>query len=185
MKSQIAKRKAPIAVGIFLATISCLLIAAPQALAIGIEVTPSKVTITAHPGEESTIRLSVTNPSKDVALFEVYPDALESMISASPKSFTLEAGAQRYVTVAISPEKEGQYTADLSVVARPLGDQTFQAGTGVKIPLTISVETTSGLANVFQTVTTSPWTGSAVIALLVGAGAYKLGGRKKKESIAA
>ena len=154
----------------------------PVAFAIGISVTPSRASIIVAEKEDASIRLKVANPSKDVALFEVYPDALEQLISISPKSFTLESGAERFVEVSVRGEAVGKMVAEISVVARPLGDQTFQAGTGVKVPLAIEVvPTKNGLASAFGAVATSPWTGAAALSLLVGFAAYKVGGRRKEK----
>ncbi len=153
--------------------------------AIGVSVTPAKAAITVAANETATIRLNVANPSKDVAIFEVYPDALEQLISVTPASFTLEAGAERFVEVSVRGEKEASMTADISVVARPLADNTFQQGTGIKVPVAITVTAQSiGVASVFDTLATSPWTGAVALAIIVGFAAYKLGGRKKKSSLA-
>lgn len=163
------------------ALIACCLLTPALASAIGISVTPSKASISVAQGDQAMIRIKVANPSKDVALFEVYPDALEQIITASPKSFTLESSAERFVEIAVRGETLGSMIADISIVARPLGDQTFQAGTGVKIPLAIEVvPAKSGLASAFGVLATSPWTGAVALSVLVGFAAYKLGGRKKE-----
>jgi hypothetical protein len=46
--------------------------------------------------------LSITNPSQDVLLFEVYADEFKDLIEITPKSFTLESGAQKKVKVGLS-----------------------------------------------------------------------------------
>ena len=51
-------------------------------------------------------RMRVANPSKDVALFDVYPDDLENIVSVSPSSFTLESNAEKEVLVKVKSSDE-------------------------------------------------------------------------------
>jgi hypothetical protein len=46
--------------------------------------------------------LSITNPSQDVLLFEVYADEFKDLIEITPRSFTLESGGQKKVKVGLS-----------------------------------------------------------------------------------
>lgn len=142
--------------------------------AVGVSVTPAQVNIQAHVGEESVARIKVANPSKDVVLFEVYPDDLENLVSAAPSSFTLESGEEKEVLVKVRAEEEGQFLTTLSVVGRLMADSKFQAGSGVKIPVTITVDAgVSGLASAFETLTAGPWLGWLALTFLVAWLGYK------------
>ena len=61
------------------------------------------------------------------------------MLELSRGSFTLEPAAEREVEVIFAFEDTGVYSAFVSVVARPLGDRAFKAGSGVKVPVNLTV----------------------------------------------
>lgn len=116
-----------------------ILFAGASVFAAGLSVTPSKVVETIEAGEESRTSLVVSNPTQDVSLIEVYPDDLVQFIRIEPRSFTLEPAGTREVDIAVNFEDEGVYSSFVSVVARPLGDRTFKAGSGIKIPVNYTV----------------------------------------------
>lgn len=127
----------------------------------------------ARVGNLTTVRLLVTNPSSDVAVFEVYPDEFAAFVKANPSSFTLESKAEKMITIEVTAREAGQFSTLLSIVARPLASNAFQAGGGVKVPLLITAEVTSGLATAISSVTTSPWTGIVAFIILLSWGGYK------------
>ncbi|MBI2463196.1 MAG: hypothetical protein HYV65_03110 [Candidatus Spechtbacteria bacterium] len=110
----------------------------------GITVSPSKLTFDIERGKIEKANIVVTNPTADVQVFEVYPDNFSDVISINPKSFTLEAGMNKSVQISVSQllsrNTPQVMTTNLSVIARPLTEIQFQANTGVKIPITISVQ---------------------------------------------
>lgn len=120
-----------------------LLSAAVSANASGIKVNPPKLEITAKLNESLTREITVTNPTSDVQIFKVYPDDFADIIKASPSSFTLEAGANKAVTVTVGAENAQNssetFNTNLSIVAKPLAETGFQTNAGVKIPLSITV----------------------------------------------
>ena len=157
-----------------LGIIAVLLTAPAFAGAVGVAVNPADVSISAVIGKATSVRIKVTNPSSDVAVFEVYPDDFTTVIKAVPSSFTLESGAEKYVTLEVTAPQAGQLSTMLSVVARPLASNAFQAGSGVKVPLTIiAKEGGSGLASAFSVVGTSSWTGVVALGILAGWGFYR------------
>ena len=158
----------------FLAISYFLLATTPTALAVGVGVTPAQLHIDAHAGQESVARIKVTNPSKDVTLFEVYPDDLEAVVSVSPASFTLESKEEKYVDVKVTSPEAGQFLTTLSVVGRLMADSKFQAGSGVKIPVTITVDdaSTYGMANVLQILGGNSWVGLGALIILLGSGVF-------------
>lgn len=104
--------------------------------AAGIEVRPAEL----HVESGSTAELVVANPTSDVQIFEVYADDFDSLLDINPRSFMLEAGGRKIVTVQVSASEfdEGIMSTLISVVSSPLVDSRFQAKTGVKIPTTIT-----------------------------------------------
>ena len=125
---------------IFLAfLIGIFLIGAPAARAIGLSVSPRELKVSVGAGETVSRRLKVANLSNEVALFEVYPDDLEKLIEAAPASFFLESGQSREVAIRISPREAGVFKTAVSVAASPAADSSFSAGSGVKIPVEITV----------------------------------------------
>ncbi|MEK7496887.1 MAG: hypothetical protein AAB657_03210 [Patescibacteria group bacterium] len=123
---------------IYLIIAITLLIVPCFVLAAGIEVTPSKlkVELGASGGQ---YQFQIKNPSRQVQVFEVYPDDFTDIISVSPESFTLEAGASRSIVLDIKPKGEARaLQTNLSVVAKNLVGQNFPAQAGLKIPLNIS-----------------------------------------------
>ena len=106
----------------------------------GLSVTPGKISETIRADEEFKASITVSNPTQDVSLIEVYPDDLIRFIRVEPRSFTLEPAEEREVGIVFDFEDEGVYSTMISIVARPLGARTFKAGSGIKIPANISVE---------------------------------------------
>lgn len=112
--------------------------------AAGIQVSPAKLDFTTAVGKTASQNIIVVNPTADVQVFEVYADDFSAAITADPESFTLESGSRKTVAITVDTskldQKSGQsWATDLSVVGKPLADNKFSVGTGVKLPLTISI----------------------------------------------
>lgn len=152
---------------VLISALTALLLFASTVQAAGVSVVPGEITLRVDTRSERTTRLMVGNPSKDVMLFEVYADEFERAIEATPKSFTLESGREQEVVLAISLPEEGLFKTNISVVGRPLASSAFAATSGVKVPLTITVENQGGLASALNTLRSSGWIG--VVALLLAA----------------
>lgn len=124
-------------------TLYFIFVAAPFAGASGIKVDPSKLEIKAKMNEPVSGEITVTNPTSDVQLFKVYTDDFSDIIKANPASFTLEAGAEKKVVIAIraagDQKTSGILKTNLSIVARPLAETKFETNAGVKIPVSIAV----------------------------------------------
>jgi hypothetical protein len=103
----------------------------------------------AAPGElhfDSTGRsqtLYVINTGQDEAQYRVYADGeYASWFVITPDEFSLSAGANREVSVTVSPPEgaSGNHTASIRIVAfEPSVD--LKVGAGVKIPAYVSIET--------------------------------------------
>jgi len=107
--------------------------------AVGLSVAPSELRIKAFAGDASAVKLTVKNSSDKVSLFDVYPDDFESAIKIMPSSFIIEGSESREVSIQVNLKEGGMYRTDISVVAKPLSDNSFRAGAGVKIPLYMEV----------------------------------------------
>lgn len=115
------------------------LLSSSSAQAVGLSVSPSELKIKTFAGDTATVKLTVKNSSDKVSLFDVYPDDFELNIKIMPSSFVIEGGELREVSVQVNLKEVGKYRTDISVVAKPLSDNSFRAGAGVKIPLYIEV----------------------------------------------
>src|SRR5665213_3519567 len=125
-----------------LAILAVLIIPSALALAAGIQVSPSELSATVAGGKTTSLNITVVNPTADVQVYEVYADDFSSAITAIPESFTLQSGEKKVVDITIDAamlkNQAGEKLAtSLSVVGKPLADNKFSIGTGVKIPITI------------------------------------------------
>ena len=104
--------------------------------AAGIQVSPSSLEFDDASQSQT---LTIVNPTADVQIFEVSADEFKDAIIIEPKSFTLESGGQKKVSITIdnAARKDGILTTNLSVLGRPLLEERFTVNTGVKIPISI------------------------------------------------
>lgn len=109
----------------------------------GLSVNPSRLEADITRGQAHTLNITVSNPTTEVSLIEIYPDNFRSIIEASPRSLTLEAEESKIVAITITPLEVGSFSTLISVVSRPLNDRTFKAGSGIKIPLNFTVSSFS------------------------------------------
>ncbi len=63
---------------------------------------------------------------------------MEAIIKIAPASFILESNQEKEVDVRATPREEGILKTNISVVATPVANSSFNTGSGVKIPLEIS-----------------------------------------------
>jgi len=107
--------------------------------AVDVSVTPSRISITAKPGQLTKESLEIKNPSGLVSIYDIYVDDYSDWLKITPKSFTLEAGETKKISLEIRPVQTGVFATQISVVAKPLSSREFQANSGIKIPLEIKV----------------------------------------------
>ena len=107
------------------------------ASAVGLAVRPSELNLAVNVRGETKTTLTVKNPSREVALIEVYPDELEKIVEVLPTSFVLESGEEQRILITVRPQDAGVFRTNMSVVANPLSPSGFHASGGVKIPLII------------------------------------------------
>ncbi|MBI4054317.1 MAG: hypothetical protein HY397_03245 [Candidatus Doudnabacteria bacterium] len=148
-------------------------------LAAGIQVSPSKLDLVVTSNNASSVTLTVTNPTADVQVFEVYPEEFSELISVNPQSFTLEAGDQKTVTVTAKSDKKQSSSqtlkTNLAILANPLADSRFQAATGAKIPLSIKMEEDKGSAGLPR------WTFYAYVGAVAAGGLWYFWWHRRKK----
>lgn len=116
-----------------------LIFYAENAYALGVEASPSIIKISAEAEEINEAKITVKNPSKEVSLFEIYPDEFENFISFSSSSFILESGTSKEISLQIKSDKEGIFKTNISIVANSVVPNKFNVGSGVKIPIEITI----------------------------------------------
>lgn len=107
---------------------------------LGLSVSPPELRILTSPRRAAVAKLLVKNPSDGAAVFEAYPDEFEDFVKTIPANFILESGQEREVTVRAAPPDAGQFQTSVSIVARSVLDDSFSAGSGLKIPLRIEAK---------------------------------------------
>ncbi|OHA21828.1 MAG: hypothetical protein A2849_02760 [Candidatus Taylorbacteria bacterium RIFCSPHIGHO2_01_FULL_51_15] len=126
------------------------------ALAIGVSVTPPTLSIRMTRDEEGTARFLVSNPSKEVGIFDVYPEEFEKFITLYPSRFVLEAGEKREVLVRAKRRDVGLIRTAIAIEAAPLGVPTPSVGGGIRLPFSLDVRASSAfLAALFESKPTS------------------------------
>jgi hypothetical protein len=119
--------------------------------AIGISVSPATLKVQTDIGKEGSARFTVSNPSKEVGLYSVYPEEFEKFITLIPRSFTLEAGESREVIVTGKWREGGIIRTVIAVEAERLGAPALPVGGGVRLPFSFEVRTPkSNFAAVFS-----------------------------------
>ena len=107
------------------------------AQAIGVSVSPAKLEIIYPSNDKAT--LIITNISPEPILVTVFPDDLEEFIKISPAEFELMPEEKTPVNILLDfkQPKSGLKKTDISIVSRALEKQSFNAASGIKIPLSI------------------------------------------------
>lgn len=119
---------------------SYFLLPNPTANAVGLMVAPSEINLKSYSGQPAEVEIIIKNPSTDVGLFEIYPDDFEGQIVFEPSSFILESGESRSVLVRSKFREAGIFKTNISVVVKPLSENSFNAAGGIKIPTSIEIQ---------------------------------------------
>lgn len=112
----------------------------PSVQAVGLTLSPAKIEVL-YPAQKKA-ELIVTNISSEPILVKVYPDNLVKEILLIEPEFTLmpEAKTKIKIDFNFSDHKSKIYQTNLSVVANTLSASSFNAASGIKVPLSISIE---------------------------------------------
>ena len=120
----------------------CLLIFASCVYCIGIGVNPAKMEFEMGTGENVWKNITVSNPESVELGFQVYIENQSiDWIKISDPEFSLEPHQKKQITVQFTPTagEVGEFDAKICVVTlKPSGG--FNIGSGVKIPVHITIE---------------------------------------------
>ena len=118
---------------------------APQlVLAVGIGVQPTSLNLSANAQGEASGKITISNPSAEPGLFTVSADDLSSQFSINPTEVRLEAQESRVINIIFYSKQAGRWATNLSVVGYPLDTRSFNAGSGLKVPINLTVDQVSG-----------------------------------------
>jgi len=113
-------------------------------LAVGIGVQPTSLNLSANAQGEASGKITISNPSAEPGLFTVSADDLASQFSFNPTEVRLEAQESKVINVIFHSKQAGRWATNLSVVGYPLDTRSFNAGSGLKVPINLTVEKVSG-----------------------------------------
>ena len=116
------------------------LLSHPTAFAVGLQVNPSEINLKSYSGQPAEAEILVKNPNLSKVIFEIYPDDFESQIIFEPSSFILESGESHSVLVQSKFREAGIFKTNISVVVKPLSENSFNAAGGIKIPTSIEIQ---------------------------------------------
>lgn len=120
----------------------CLLISVSCVHGIGIGVNPAKMEVEMETGENVWKNITVSNPENAELGFQVYIENQSiDWIKISDPEFSLEPDQKKQITVQFTPTagEVGEFNAKICVVTlKPSGG--FNIGSGVKIPVHITIE---------------------------------------------
>ena len=132
------KTIAPVLLAIFLLV---MLIPVP-ASALGLGISPSKLTITARPGGVVKETLYVMNTTQEESQFQIYTDEqYQAWIRIKPDQFILAPDANKTVEITASPPHFASGIHDMNVyVISTSPGSGFHLGAGIKVPTRINIE---------------------------------------------
>lgn len=122
-----------------------------EVFAIGLSASPATLSVKTAVDKEGIARFTVSNPSKEVGLFEAYPEEFEAFITLIPSRFVLEAGEKREVLVQTRGREVGVIRTAIAIEAQPLGEPSLGVGGGIRLPFSLEVTMAgSNLAAAFK-----------------------------------
>lgn len=119
------------------------------ALALGIEANPTSLKLITNSKGEAESTVTIANPSTEPGLFALSIDDNKEWYKIEPAEVRLEAGERRTVKINVRADKVGQHSTWLSVVGYPLDTRAFKAGSGVKIPVSLTVNEIKSLTGAY------------------------------------
>lgn len=114
----------------------------PHVQAVGLTLAPAKIAVS-YPQDKSA-ELVVTNISSEPILVKISPDNWTKEIVITDAEFSLmpEAKTKVKINFNFSPHKSQIYQTNLSVVANALSPSSFNAASGIKVPVSVSIAPT-------------------------------------------
>lgn|SRR3989338_7846747 len=111
----------------------------PFVSAVGIGLSPSSITAEVRVDRTHEQTIIVQNISGKPAVFELFSDDFETWFSFSESNFALDVNGIKEVLVKIDPDLAGEYETNISVVSFLSETKTVNTGSGIKIPVKLSV----------------------------------------------
>ncbi len=109
--------------------------------AAGLSVTPNELYLETKVKQEAETKLIIKNISKKATLYSIYSDEFTDQIEIVPDLFQLMPNETQKVKIKVKPLEPGIQATVISIIARDLNRQEFNAGTGVKVDLVIKALT--------------------------------------------
>ncbi len=124
------------------------------AQAVGVEIKPSSLNIL-YP-DNKTSNISIRNISQEPIFVTAQADHFGANIKIKPAEFQLlpDELIKLEISNNFAKEKEGVKNTYISIVSKPLDRQSFNAASGIKIPMTINISESRW-----------KWSGSAVFVI--------------------
>ncbi len=107
--------------------------------AMGLSVDPARLVGEIRENKKISFVLMVYNDTEDPGIYDVYADDFPDWFEITPAQFRLYPGDNQKVNIEVKPEKAGSFVVNISVVGRLLNRKSFNAASGLKIPLTLEV----------------------------------------------
>jgi hypothetical protein len=123
---------------IFPLTFIFCLVLTKSSSAISVGVKPKELNLNIPIGREIEAEILVFNAGKELASYQVLPDAYNNKISVEPADFRLEPAGNQIVKVVVKTWQPGKFNTNLSIIARPVGASGIPVISGVKVPVIIT-----------------------------------------------
>ncbi len=120
-----------------IAFLSLSLIPLSMVSAAGIGISPQSLEITQSPGSQTETMISVHNTGETTALYQIYADQYERLISIDGEEIRLAPGEGRAIPITVGSFPPGEFTTAISIVATEVSVEDLPK-TGVKLPVTIN-----------------------------------------------
>ena len=124
---------------IFLLTLTLCLVLVKPSSAISVGVKPKELNLNIPLGRETESEILVFNAGKELALYQISPDAYNNKISVEPADFRLEPDGNQIVKVIVKTWQPGKFVTNISIIARPIETGGISVVSGVKVPIIITV----------------------------------------------
>ena len=125
-------------ISFFILLIVFILMPVSSVFAISVGVKPKELNLNIPLGRETKSEILVFNAGKELALYQVLPDAYNNKISVEPADFRLEPDGNQIVKVIVKTWQPGKFVTDISIIARPIGAGGIPVVSGVKVPIVIT-----------------------------------------------
>jgi hypothetical protein len=109
------------------------------AQAVGVAIDPAELDVIYH--DKTSVNLKINNISLEPISVNVQADDLQEYISIQPNEFVLLPQEIMVINLALdfTDQNSGIQKTNISVISKALDKQSFNAASGIKIPLTVAI----------------------------------------------